>query len=178
MFKKAKMVLTLGTLITVFLPFIGLANGGDQRIAGGYMVSLSRSPFTPIAGTKTAMIATFVDLKTGYPIQEDLLVSLRIAEGRGSRDFMHETKDIPVQGGILEYSYTFENPGIHEIYFDFTLSDDPAQKAHHLLDFLIDVQKPEDKKKIDTQSLVLGASLGTLIGLAAGWAMSRKRITA
>ncbi len=159
--------------LSVLLPFTAFANGGDQRVKDGYLVNLSRAPFTPIAGTKTAMLVSFVDLKTGVLIKEDIRVNVRISEGRGSETFIHEKKDISVHGGVLEYPYLFENPGLHEVFFDFTFVNDPAQKIHELPDFLIDVQKQE--KTVDTNSLLLGVSLGAIVGLLAGWFVSRKK---
>lgn len=163
-------------LTTALLPFTTFANGGDQRVADGYLVNLSRAPFTPIAGVKTALLTSFVDLKTGKLIQEDILVSVRIAEGRGSRTFIHEKKDIPVNGGVLEYSYTFQNSGMHEIFFDFAFMTDPTKKVHELPDFLIDVQKSEAENAIDTKSLILGVSLGAVLGLLGGWFAGRRKV--
>lgn len=162
-------------LITALLPFTTLANGGDQRVADGYLVNLSRAPFTPIAGVKTALLASFVDLKTGQLIKDDILVSVRIAEGRGSRAFIHEKKDIPVDGGVLEYSYTFENPRMHEIFFDFVFVNDPQHKVHELPDFLIDVQKPDVENLINPKSFVLGISFGIAVGLLGGWFACRRK---
>lgn len=173
--KMSKLIYAV-LLMTALLPFTTFANGGDQRVADGYLVNLSRAPFTPIVGVKTALLTSFVDLKTGQLIKDDILVSVRIAEGRGSRAFVHEKKDIPVQGGVLEYSYTFQNSGMHEIFFDFKFTNDPAQKVHELPDFLIDVQKPVAENAIDTESLVLGISLGAVVGLLGGWFISRRKV--
>ena len=158
-------------IMSVLLPFVVSANGGDQRIADGYLVNLSRAPFTPVAGVKTALLASFVDLKTEQLIKEDTLVSIRITEGRGSRTFVHEKKDIPVQGGVLEYSYTFQNSGMHEIFFDFKFVNDPTQKIHELPDFLIDVQKSESTEKRAPPYLFV--ILGGVFGLIAGVALCR-----
>ena len=174
MFKQIYTVIVSGLLIAAFLPFISFANGGDQRVGDGFLINLSRAPFTPIAGVKTALLVSFVDLKTGKLIKDDILVSVRIAEGRGLRAFIHEKKDIPVQGGVLEYSYTFKNPGIHEIFFAFKFANDPTQKVYELPDFLIDVQKPEIENSIDTKSFVLGIILGVILGLLGGWFSGRK----
>ena len=84
-------------LLTLF-PALAFANGGDQRVLGqDYLINLSKSPFTPIAGVKTAMTASFVDLKTGNLIKDDLLVTVRIAKGRGSMEYIYEQKSIPVR---------------------------------------------------------------------------------
>jgi len=176
MLKQICTFAVLGLLITVLLPAIAFANGGDQRVADGYLVNLSRAPFTPIAGVKTALLVSFVDLKTGILIRDDIRVNVRITEGRGSRTFIHEKENIPVQGGVLEYSYTFENSGMHEIFFDFKFANDPAQKVHELPDFLIDVQKPEAPNAIDTGSFILGISLGAVLGLLGGWFAGRRKV--
>ena len=102
------------------------ANGGDQRVADGYLVNLSRAPFTPVVGVKTALLVSFVDLKTGQLIKENILVSIRIAKGRGSRTFIHEKKDIPVQGGALEYSHTFQRFFHHRNDFLCLVLEHPA----------------------------------------------------
>ncbi len=159
--------------IALLVPSLSSANGGDQRVEDGYLVNLSRAPFTPIAGTKTAMLVSFVDLKTGVLIKEDMRVNVRIGEGRGSETFIHEKENILVQGGVLEYPYTFPNPGLHEVFFDFKFVNDPTQKVHELPDFLIDVQKQEGS--LDTNSLALGISLGAVVGLLGGWFVSRRK---
>lgn len=163
-------------LLAILLPFITFANGGDQRVAHGYLVNLSRAPFTPVTGVKTALLASFVDLKTGKLIQDDILVSIRIAEGIGSRDFIHEKQDIQVKGGALEYSYTFKRSGMHEIFFEFVFVNDPQRKVHELPDFLIDVQKSETGQPIDSTSLGLGVLLGIIVGILGGWFARRKKI--
>lgn len=158
----------------VLLPGAALANGGDQRVKDGYLVNLSRAPFTPIAGQKNAMLVSFVDLKTGVLIKEDALVTVRIGEGRGAETFIREDKDILIHGGVLEYSHTFANPGLHEIFFDFKFVNDSAQKIHELPDFLIDIQKPP-AGPIDLNSLLLGGSLGLVAGMLLGWFFGRPR---
>lgn len=158
-------------LITVLLPFTMFANGGDQRVADGYLVNLSRAPFTPIAGIKTAILTSFVDLKTGQLIKDDILVSVRIAEGRGSKSFIHEKRDIPVKGGILEYSYIFQNAGMHEIFFNFIFANDPTKQVHELPDFLIDVQKPVSGYSANQVLIAICGSF--IIGLIAGWFVKR-----
>lgn len=157
--------------MTALLPFTTFANGGDQRVADGYLVNLSRAPFTPIAGVKTALLVSFVDLKTDKLIQEDILVSVRIAEGRGSKTFIHEKKDIPVKGGILEYAYTFQNAGVHEIFFDFMFTNDATKQVHELPDFLIDVQKPTSGYSANQVLIAICGSF--IIGLLTGWFVKR-----
>lgn len=170
---KNKLLLLL-LAVTMTFPRLTFANGGDQRVSDGYVVNLSRSPFTPIAGIETALLASFVDLKTGNIIQDDLLVSIRIAEKGKSEYFIHE-KNIPVKRGILEYSYTFQKPGMHEIFFDFIFANDPAKKVHALPDFLIDVQKPLHKKAAETKPFMSGLGMGATFGLLIGFVFGLKR---
>lgn len=150
-------------LVFMTAPFIVFANGGDQRILGrDYLVNLSRSPFTPIAGTKTAMLVSFVDLKTGRLIKDDMLVSVRVTKGRGSRTFIYEQNNIPIKGGVLEWAYTFAESGIHELFFDFAFAA-ASNTRYEPPDFLIDVQEPTNEKT-DKWTLVMTFIIGLLLG--------------
>lgn len=80
-------------LLAVWPPSILLANGGDQRVVDGtYLINLSRAPFTPRVGAKTAFLASFVDLRASRLIADDLLVTVRIAKlggiGTDKRTFL------------------------------------------------------------------------------------------
>lgn len=163
-------------LLLLIAPIAADANGGDQRVLGNeYLVNLARSPFTPIAGTKISMVVSFVDLKTGTLIQDDLLVAVRIGEGRGSKTFIHEEKDILVKGGILEWSYIFDDPGIHELFFNFAFVSDP-QKIYEPPDFLLDVQEAEVPARA-SGFLWLVLLFGVAVGFVIGW-FSRKKVSA
>lgn len=160
-------------LLLAVAPFAVNANGGDQRVLGNeYLVNLARSPFTPIAGTKTSMVVSFVNLKTGILIQDDLLVTVRVGKGRGSKTFIHEEKDISVNGGILEWSYVFADPGIHELFFNFAFASDP-QIVYEPPDFLLDIQKPEAQE--NNNIVILIAVLAMLIGGVVGWLIGRRK---
>ena len=169
------MIKHLSTILITFgfiFPLFSLANGGDQRVLGSeYLINFARSPFTPIAGTKTAMLVSFVDLKTGKLIQDDILVNVRVGEGRGSKTFIHEEKDILVKGGVLEWSYTFTKPGIHELFFNFAFVSNPP-KVYEPPDFLLDIQKPETPEKNNVLILVGIASV--LISGIIGWLIGQK----
>ena len=159
------------TLIFSFLtPNISFANGGDQRVVEGkYLINLSRSPFTPGVGDKTSMLASFVDIQTDKLIVEDLIVKIRIAklgEGR-ERKFLFKQENLIAKGGILEFQYTFNNPGLHEIFFDFAFSSNP-QKVYKAPDFLLDVQKASIQET-SSLTLYLGIALGIVVGFIGGW---------
>lgn len=146
------------------IPLLTSANGGDQRVQDSYLINLTRSPFTPIVGVKTAMTVSFVDLATGAPIQDDIRVHIWITDGRGSKNIIHEEKDIPVDGGILDFSYTFAKTGIHEIYFEFTRVNDP-ETIHQIPDFMIDVQPAESRDILHPFSFGFGLLIGLLSGI-------------
>lgn len=174
---RKNLAVILAGFMVFSIAFTVWANGGDQRVGDGYLISLSRAPFTPVAGIRTAMLASFVDLKTNQLIKDDILVSVRIAEGRGSKAFIHEKEDILVQGGILEYPYTFQNSGLYEIFFDFKFANDPAKKVHELPDFLLDVQKQDAPQVQDDRLLFLVGIAGLLVGFTAGL-LAAKRLYA
>lgn len=158
------------------LPVFANANGGDQRVLGqDYLINLSKSPFTPIAGTKTAMTVSFVDLKTRAPIKEDILVRVHITKGRGSKTPIYEQKDILVNGGVLDLSYTFVEPGLHEVFFDFAYVSAP-EVTYEPRDFLMDIQ-PAPAKKQPPLDGMLWAGMGAVLGLTIGFALGKKELS-
>jgi len=163
--------------VTVAFPTFSFANGGDQRVVEGkYLINLSRSPFTPKAGDNVAMIASFFDIQKNQLIAEDLIVKARIAKLGGDRErkFIFEKDSVKVKGGILEFQYTFAEPGLHEIFFDFAFSSDP-QKIYNAPDFLLDIQKPETLEK-PSLSLLTGIALGVIFGFIIGWIIKRQKV--
>lgn len=156
------------------------ANGGDQRVVEGkYLIGLSRSPFTPKAGDNVAMIASFVDIQTGKLVKEDLIVKVRIAklgEGRDKRQFLFEQENMKAKGGVLEFQYTFKDPGLHEVFFDFSFPSSP-QKLYNAPDFLMDVQKSDASREQNLPSfpfLIISLALG-ITGFIAGWFFGHRK---
>lgn len=159
-------------ILMIFAPFVVFANGGDQRVVENkYFINLSRAPFTPRVGVKTSFLVSFVDIEKNKLISEDLIVKVRIAKQGGvggKRTFIFEEDNIIVKGGVLELKYTFDNSGLHEVFFDFAFVSSP-QKIYEVPDFLIDVQKNSESKN----PYLLG-SLGSIMGFILGWFL-RKR---
>lgn len=154
-------------LLILFSPVLTLANGGDQRIvAGKYLINLARSPFTPRIGEKTAMLISFVDLQKNKLISEDMVVKIRIAKlgsvGSEKREFLFEQNDISVRGGVLEFPYTFDNTGLHEIFIDFAF-DSNTKKIYESPDFLMDVQSKESQLNINR--FIIGFALSGIMGV-------------
>lgn len=163
--------------IIVFLPISSFANGGDQRVVEGkYVINLSRSPFTPKVNENVAMIASFVDIKTDKLISEDLIVKVRVAklgEGR-ERKFLFEEENLTAKRGILEFKHTFNEPGLHEIFFDFAPTTDP-QKIYSAPDFLLDIQKASIQET-PILSLPLGIVIGAILGFVGGWFIKKQKV--
>jgi len=173
-----RIIALVPTLFLIVLPLVSLANGGDQRIVEGkYLINFSRSPFTPHVGVKTAMLPSFFDIEKNKLVAEDLLVKVRIyrfgGSGEEKRVLLFEKRDIPVQGGVLEgLSYTFAEPGIHEIFFDFAFTGNP-QKIYEAPDFLIDIQ-PKTKESTPEISLIFFA-VGIMTGALITWMFTVRR---
>jgi len=171
---SAKIALALSLAMT-YAGF-ALANGGDQRIVENkYFINLSRAPFTPRAGEKVEMLASFFDIQANRLVAEDLTVRARIAklggEGSTKRTFLFEQDNIRVEGGVLELPYTFGEAGLHEVFFDFALASDP-QKTYEAPDFLLDVQKPASKNTKPLLAIGMGVG-GIILGFALGWLLKR-----
>lgn len=171
---RKKLYLSVSIFILFFsLVSFSLANGGDQRVVESkYFINLSRAPFTPRVGVQTSFLASFVYIEKNKLIAEDLTVKVRIAKqggAGGKREFIFEEDSLLVKGGILELKYTFDSPGLHEIFFDFAFTSSP-QKVYEVPDFLIDVQKPAESS---TQYL-WKVMIGTLGGFLLGWFLGKR----
>lgn len=165
-------------ILMIFAPFIVFANGGDQRVVDNkYFINLSRAPFTPRVGVKTSFLVSFVDIQKDKLIAEDLIVKVRIAKQGGvggKRTFIFEQDNITVKGGVLELPYTFNDSGLHEMFFDFAFASNP-QKIYEVPDFLIDVQKIE--QDITNETYLISMILGALISFGVGWLTGHKKRT-
>lgn len=174
-----RLVTTVATIVTVITwSHASLANGGDQRVvAGKYIINLSRVPFTPVARQENKMIVSFGDIEMDALIAQDLRLDVRIQEFNGST-VVFEQKAIPVQDGIFELTYTFTNPGLHEVFFTFTLVEDSAA-VYVAPDFLIDVQPAPIEVVKDENTAVMAILISTGIGFLAGalltWFMLKKK---
>lgn len=159
----------------ILVPVMTFANGGDQRIIENkYFINLSRAPFTPRVGVKTSFLASFVDIQKDKLIAEDLIVKVKIAKQSGAggkRTFIFEQDNILVRGGVLELPHTFNDSGLHEMFFDFAFVSNP-EKIYEVPDFLLDVQKPtesQNKNKYFLWGLLLGVIGGFLLGKLKIW---------
>ncbi|MBI3443003.1 MAG: hypothetical protein HY007_04510 [Candidatus Sungbacteria bacterium] len=164
-------ILTAFLLLIFLSPALISANGGDQRVVEGkYLINLARSPFTPRVGERTAMLISFVDLEINKLISEDLVVKIRIAKlggiGSAKREFLFEKSDILVQGGVLEFPYTFEDAGLHEIFIGFALGSN-SQKIYESPDFLMDVQGKVAQLNINR--FIIGFMLSSIVGVILGF---------
>lgn len=171
--------LVVGALAVMCVPIYGLANGGDQRVVDGtYLINLARAPFTPRVGEKISFLASFVDIRTGKLVADDLSVDIRIAKlggGAGKREFVFEQDGVTVNGGVLEFSYTFDEAGLQEIFFDFAFAANP-QTVYEAPDFLLDVQRPRATER-SAQPAVFSAAAGILVGFLLGWFIKRPKLT-
>lgn len=83
-----------------------------------------------------------------------------------SGNFYLKKRILVVKGGILEFSYTFAEIGLHEIFFDFAFVSNP-ETIYEAPDFLIDIQKQENPASIQNIWIIgFGtAIMGLIIGL-------------
>lgn len=176
--RKRASTITIAVLMVLIpvVPRSASANGGDQRVVEGtYLVNLSRSPFTPRAGEMVAFLISFARLPKSELVTDDLIVQVKIAKlgaGSSERRFLFEQHEIPVEGGVLELPYTFSDPGLHEVFVDFALAQDPTT-VHRTPDFLLDVQAVPQREGTAVR-FVLGGIVGLAAGLAVGGALRRK----
>jgi hypothetical protein len=126
---------------------------------------------------KTAMLISIADGKTGRPVKDGLLLQIRIAKlggAGGARTFLFEQDNISVQGGVAEFSYTFAESGLHELFLDFAFAANP-DKIYEPPDFLMDVQKLE-QSPAKGQNAFFGL-IAVLFGFSIGWFLRGKLLS-
>lgn len=174
--KPIILCLLISVVLSLFLHSVS-ANGGDQRISEDkYLVNLARAPFTPQIGIKTNMLVSFVDIQKKMLINETILVKIRIAKFNEENKYVFESNQIKVEDGILEFSYTFNNSGLHEIFFDFAFASNP-KIMYKVPDFLLDVQELNTKasKATSTIMIIFTVSLvSLLVGFIIGFLLGKK----
>ena len=107
-------------------------------------------------------------------MSDDLIVRIRISKlGDAPKGkFIYEQDNIAVRGGVLDFSYTFSEAVLHEIFFDFAFVSNP-DKVYNAPDFLLDIQKSEIEQTSDN-SLIVGSIFGIITAFLGGLLIGRK----
>ena len=162
MWKRSLLILILGLL----LPLVASANGGIKEVAEGkYMVNLSAAPIAPFVGEKQSMLLGFADIY-GNLIQKDISVDLTL---KYQQETLLEQKNLTAENGVLPFQYTYDKPGLYELFVAFRLPDEPDH-TYMPEDFMIDVK---ERQGITPQPFpflpVAGAGLvGVIFGFILG----------
>ena len=153
-------------LLVFAMPAFVSANGGDQRIVESkYVVNFARAPFTPIAGEETSFVVSFFDYEKNFLVQDDLIVNVFIRK-QAVDQFIFKKTGIEISSGVAEFKATLDDPGLHEVFYEFRFKENPEELIT-VPDYLLDVKAPEyiagDKHRI-FYSLGIGLIVGVIIG--------------
>lgn len=153
--------------IGLIFPFVAYANGGIKEVAEGkYIVNLSAAPIAPYVGEKQSMLLGFADIY-GNLIEKDISVDLTLK-------YQHipivEQKDLTAETGVLPFEYTYEKPGLYELFVAFRLPDEPGH-TYRPEDFMIDVKEVRSSPQSFPILAVLGSSLG---GFMLGFVLGKR----
>lgn len=155
-------------LIGFLLPLAVSANGGIKEIAEGkYMVNLSAAPIAPFIGEKQSMLLGFADIY-GNLIQKDISVDLTL---KYQHQTLLEQKNLTADNGVLPFQYTYEKPGIYELFVAFRLPDEPDH-TYMPEDFMIDVKDRQSSPQ-PIPPIISIAAVG-FVGLALGFAFGKR----
>ena len=137
-------------VIFVLLLPISYSNGGCIKIADDIFVQLSSAPIVPVVEKSESFLISFGN-KNGL-INEQITGKLKIVKN-GDVILM---KDFKIQDGVLDLKYTFENPGLYEIFLEFGIKN----KTYMPEDFLVEVKE----KNQDNSTKIIFFVIGILIG--------------
>lgn len=153
------------SIIAVVSGRVVLANGGDVRIAEGrYVVNISKTPLTPVAGKLQKMLISFGDLVEDALVDQDIRVWIEIRKS-GVRDALFPKQEFIAAGGVLNFSFTYPTAGLHELFVTFEKPDEPG-KIYEPEDFLIDVQEPR-VERMPQPAVRTGSITALMISLSA-----------
>lgn len=155
-------------LVGFLLPLVVHANGGIKEVAEGkYMVNLSAAPIAPFVGEKQSMLIGFADIY-GNPIEKDISVDLTL---KYQRIPIAERKNLTAENGVLPFQYTYEKPGLYELFVAFRLPDQPDH-TYMPEDFMVDVK--EKQGTTPSPFPVFPVAGAGLIGLAFGFVLGKR----
>ena len=131
------------------------SDGGCVKVADDVFLQLSSAPVAPRAARQASYLFSFGD-KNGL-ISKDINGTLRIT--KDSRTIF--SRDFLTSSGILDMKYTYESPGLYEIFFDFSIGG----KNYKPEDFLIEAVDEENfDKKNDFAGKIIFFAVGIAIG--------------
>lgn len=155
------------SLVEGLLPFAVSANGGIKEVAEGkYMVNLSAAPIAPYVGEKQSMLLGFADI-FGNLIEKDISVDLTL---KYQHETLLEQKNLIADNGVLPFQYTYEEPGLYELFVAFRLPDE-LEHTYMPEDFMIDVKEKYATTEATSSPvfpILLGGVIGFLIGFLIG----------
>lgn len=169
-----------------------LANGGPQKLVDDVLINLAHVPLSPMTGEKVAFLSTFVNA-TKVILEEDVTIvqdnrtiqappiirdnaSIKIWAtdfSGGNKTFELPIKKIENDFVIFEFEYTFENPGLYELFFEFNLSS--ASGKTYVADFPLQVR---EKAEVATNVPVIAYTIVLVLLFAAfglGWMLKSQK---
>ena len=91
--------------------------------SGTHLVDFDMHPRSPFPGEKTRLTFKLFDLRYSPP-QEDFVLSSEILEAETKAAIYAREPEI-ASGGLLEFDYTFKEPGFYAVQFFFNRQGEP-----------------------------------------------------
>lgn len=167
-----KNVIISGILSFVLFGSFVFANGGNIRLAEGrYLVNISSSPVTPVAGEKVEMLVSFASIEDNTLLREDLRTWVEIRR-KVNDEVIFPEKEFRAERGVLDFDFTYPESGLYELFVRFEKPDEPG-KIYETEDFLVDVQSQRIQSR-GTTLFPMYLVVSSLVSLLAGWFLGRR----
>lgn len=165
---------TILSAVLLALPLALSAHGGMQKIAEGkYLVNISSAPIAPYVGQEQQNIIALSDVETNSLIELNSVFDIEI---RKDEKVLYAESNVVAEGGLLQFNYTYPEPGIYELFTRFHLPDD--DHVYEPEDFWIQVHPAPSGEMTQEKSgnkLGVGMAIGIAIGISIGGGYARRK---
>jgi hypothetical protein len=149
----------LSSLLLFGIPLLASAHGALQKVVEGkYLVNFTPAPFAPTVGKEQQNMLALSDFQENL-IEKNSIFNVEI---RKDEKAVFRVQNQVAKGGLLPFSYTYEEPGEYELFITFKIPGDSNlyEPDHFMIEVL---PKPISRGSLMAIWLAIGLAVGLLI---------------
>ncbi len=149
----------LSSLLLFGIPLLASAHGALQKVVEGkYLVNFTPAPYSPMVGKAQQNMIAISDFQENL-IEKNIIFNVEI---RQDEEIVFTLQNQVATGGLLPFSYTYEEAGDYELFATFKIPGD--SHLYESEDFMITVvPQASSGGSLIVTWLVVGFVMGFLI---------------